>query len=206
MGNPWVQFGINARRARPGLGLVGLADAEAMDAREFALQVSLLDPPIFTGEHPDVERETGVKRLRQFLHQRFDQRRCLGCQKELAAAMMLGRCLAAAGAAPGEKERMRTAFTRLVDIAAQSQSPSHPPRSECKRCGVEIRAPGTDAEREALVALASAEMPNMGMRALVDDPDNQTLLIVQTTQQPGSSHGRALALPGPLILLAQATP
>jgi hypothetical protein len=35
------------------------------------------------------------------------------------------------------------------------------------------------------VALASAEMPNMGMRALVDDPDNQTLLIVQTTQQPG---------------------
>ena len=30
-----------------------------------------------------------------------DQRCCLGCQKELAAAMMLGRCLAA-GAEPGE--------------------------------------------------------------------------------------------------------
>ena len=58
------------------LGLVGLTDAEAMDAREFALQVSLLDPAIFTGEHPDVERETGVKRLRQFLQLRFDQRRC----------------------------------------------------------------------------------------------------------------------------------
>ena len=98
-----MQFGINARRDRPGLGLVDLADAEAMDAREFALQVSLLDPPIFTGEHPDVERETGVKRLRQFLQLRFDQRRCLGCQKELAAAMMLGRCLAAAGASRKSK-------------------------------------------------------------------------------------------------------
>ncbi len=88
MVNPWVQFGKDARRARPKLGLVGLADAEAMDAREFAYQVSLLDPPIFTGEHPDVVRETGVKRLRQFLQLRFDQRRCLGCQKELAAAIV----------------------------------------------------------------------------------------------------------------------
>ena len=55
MVNPWVRFGINA--ARPQLGLVGLTDAEAREAREFALQVSLLDPAVFTGEHPDVERE-----------------------------------------------------------------------------------------------------------------------------------------------------
>ncbi len=46
---------------------------------------------------------------------------------------------------------------------------------------------GDGREKEAFVALASAEMPNMGMRALVDDPDNQTLLIVQTTQQLGTT-------------------
>ena len=37
-----MQLGKDARRARPKLGLVGLTDAEAMAAREFALQVSLL--------------------------------------------------------------------------------------------------------------------------------------------------------------------
>ena len=64
MGNPWVEFGKDVRRARPELELVGLTDAgaEAMDAREFALQVSLLGDPGGRPSSPASTRTSSARR------------------------------------------------------------------------------------------------------------------------------------------------
>ena len=148
MTNAWVEF--------------------ALAVRELALRIFKLWPALFYGEHSRLAQFKWVMRLHAFLELRnWDgdhAGRCLGCMKALAAAMMVGRCVAA-DAGPSEREAMHEAATRLVEVAARvkGHSAAFPPPSECKQCRVVIRRPNTAAERAAFVALASAELPNMGM-------------------------------------------
>ena len=191
VGNVWVEFAKAAAKARPELGLAGLTPAEATAVRELALRIFNLWPALFYGEHSRLAQFKWVMRLHAFLELRnWDgdhAGRCLGCMKALAAAMMVGRCVAA-DAGPSEREAMHEAATRLVEVTARvkGHNAAHPPPSECKQCRVVIRRPNTAAERAAFVALASAGLPNMGMRALVEEAGSQTLLITHTTQQPGT--------------------
>ena len=114
--NHWVQFARN--QAYKGIDPSSSESSSEMRMLlEAAGRLDGLDPKVFAGEHRNIESQPQVMRLHVFLGHRFAEGRCFGCQKELAAAMMLRRCLRPGGDR-AEEEAMRSAMGRLVDAAA----------------------------------------------------------------------------------------
>ena len=111
-----------------------------MNPPELALRIFNPWPALLYGEHSRLAQFKWVMRLHAFLELRnWDgdhAGRCLGCMKALAAAMMVGRCVAA-DAGPSEREAMHEAATRLVEVAARvkGHNAAHPPPSECRQSG-----------------------------------------------------------------------
>ncbi len=90
--NNWVQFARN--QAYKAIGPSSSESSREMrKLLEAAGRLDGLDPKVFAGEHRNIESQPQVMRLHVFLGHRFAEGRCFGCQKELAAAMMLRRCL-----------------------------------------------------------------------------------------------------------------
>jgi hypothetical protein len=90
--NHWVQFARN--QAYKGIDPSSSESSSAMrKLLEAAGRLDGLDPKVFAGEHRNIDSQRQVMRLHVFLGHRFAEGRCFGCQKELAAAMMLRRCL-----------------------------------------------------------------------------------------------------------------